>query len=163
MIWVLKIMAFLNNNYKVLYLIYRTLGLLYKFLKNNNMEGLWSTKAEKGFGKFVDDKLSLPAWAEMFDGLVASKGIGWLDDAYSGKLPEVFTAAYIKVGKGFESYEDNGSVKLEDFVSYADVAVIIDGLVDIPKVTDEAEAILFAGILKGLFDVVGNYIKKTEL
>jgi len=33
-------------------------------------------------------------------------------------------------------------------------------LVDIPKVTDETEAIFFAGIMKAIFDVVGKIVDK---
>ena len=159
--FIINIIAFVSKNYKVFLLLYNGLELLYKFLKQENM-GLWSKKAEKGFSQFIDDKLKLPIWAEPFDGMLANYGIGWLDGKYSSKIPSVLQPSYIKIGLAFEQYNSDKKIAIEDLIDVADVANIINALIDIPSMTEEEEGVLMAAVLQGLFTVVKNYIEKKK-
>lgn len=129
-------------------------------------KGLWSKDAEKGFGQFIDDKVDLSkikkvGWAlEMVDGFLVNQAVTFLDDNYSENLPVAFKPTYIKIGKVFEEYKNDKTLVLSDFITPEEIAVILDTLIDIPKITDDVEALLFAGLVKGIFDIVAKVIKK---
>ena len=124
--------------------------------------GLWTKKAEKGFGQFIDDKLKLPFWAEPFDGLLASQAIGWLDGNYSSKMPESVKPVYVKIGQVFEQYSTDKGIKIEDLLGIEELAMFINSLVDIPGMTEEDEGILFQAILQGLFSVIKKFIENKK-
>lgn len=163
---ILSILAHVDKYYKVYYLLYNTIKLIKKQIKTIKMEGYWSKSAEKGASKFADDKIKFKGkfrLLEAFDGIIIGYAISYLDDNFAVKMPEQFVDAYKKIGKAFEKYDDNGKVLLSDFVTSDDVAAIVDGFIDVPKMTDEVEAIMFAATMKGVFDVVANILKKEEV
>lgn len=161
--FILKILSHVDKYYKVYYLLYKSMKFLVtKFKNNKTMEGYWSKEAEKGAGKFFDDKVKSPVWFEPFDGMLATYGASWLDNTYSVKMPEQFVEAYKKIGTAFEKYYVEGEVTLSDFVESGDIATIVDGFIDVPKMTDDTEAIMFAALMKGVFDVVGSILNKEK-
>jgi len=166
MIWISKILSFVSKHHKLIIISYNIIKNLINYLKVMGQKGLWSKDAEKGFSQFIDDKVDLTklgkfGWAfESVDGFLVNQGITYLDNSYSDKIPAAFEPTYIKIGKVFEEYKTNKELILSDFITHEEIAVIVDTLIDIPKVSDETEAIFFAGIMKAIFDVVGKIVDK---
>lgn len=167
MFWLNSILSFVSTHYKLMVVCYKVINNLTIYFKNMGQKGLWSKLGEKGFGQFIDDKIDLSkikkvGWAlELADGFLASQGAAFLDNSYSDKLPVAFKPTFIKIGKIFEEYTVDKNLVFSDFITSEELAVITDTLVDIPKITDETEAIFFSGVMKALFDIVGKAIHKN--
>lgn len=126
------------------------------------MGELFSKKAENGFGKFVDKILKLPAWAEPFDGFLATQLLKFVDSKYGTLIPEKYAVLFAGVNKAFENYDNTGVFEVVDLIVLEDVVSVINTLVDIPSLTEDEEAILFSGVLTGVFQVIKNYLSKPK-
>jgi len=159
---ILKILSFVSKNYKALYLIYKVLKSLLNYFKQNKMDGLISKKGEKGFGKFIDDKLKLPVWFEPFDGFLATQAIGMVDNKLSDKVPDNFKIIFTKLNVIFEKYEDTGTLQFKELVTVEELTEVINTLINIPNMTEDEEAIIISGILTGVFQLIKIYATKEE-
>ena len=115
------------------------------------MAGILTKQQEKVLAGWVDDAIKLKGILELVDGYAARVIISIVDNTGLDKLPEelksdlgeLITAAMNK---------DVGLIKEK-------AALIIDNLIDIPGIDDEAEAILFEGAVK---IIVGAILKLFE-
>lgn len=123
---------------------------------------LFSKKAESGFGKFIDNIIKLPGWAEPFDGFLATQLIKFIDSKYGVLIPDTYAVLFAGVNKAFENYDDTGVFEVVDLIVIEDVVSVINTLVDIPSLTEDEEAILFSGVLTGVFQVIKNYLSKPK-
>lgn len=126
------------------------------------MTELFSKKAESGFGKFIDNIIKLPGWAEPFDGFLATQLLKFIDSKYGALIPDTYAVLFAGVNKAFENYDDTGVFEVVDLIAIEDVVSVINTLVDIPSLTEDEEAILFSGILTGVFQVIKNYLLKAK-
>lgn len=126
------------------------------------MTELFSKKAESGFGKFIDNIIKLPGWAEPFDGFLAAQLLKFIDSKYGTLIPDTYAVLFAGVNKAFENYDDTGVFEVVDLIAIEDVVSVINTLVDIPSLTEDEEAILFSGILTGVFQVIKNYLLKAK-
>lgn len=164
--WLITVLAFVNSNYRAILLMYKIFNKLIKYLNMATEKGYWSKAAEKGCGKFADDKIKIKGAAgviiEAFDGTLATYGIAYLDDNYSKYLPEAFVPAFKKLGLAFEAYSSDSKLDLSTVINPEELAIVLNGLVDVPKMTEDEEAILMAAILQGVFTVLQNTIFKSK-
>jgi hypothetical protein len=126
------------------------------------MTELFSKKAESGFGKFIDNIIKLPGWAEPFDGFLATQLLKFIDSKYGTLISDTYAVLFAGVNKVFENYDDTGVFEVVDLIVIEDVVSVINTLVDIPSLTEDEEAILFSGILTGVFQVIKNYLLKAK-
>lgn len=123
------------------------------------MEGILTKEQEKQFANLLDEVIdftkisSSVVWnfVEMFDGKLFEIGVGYLDDVLADKIPDEFktisgqfvVACIEKDTNGIESYG----------------TVLLNTLIDIPGLTEETEAIFFAGTLKGIIEAIMAFTK----
>lgn len=124
------------------------------------MVELLTKKAEEGIGKFVDNVVKLPVWAEPFDGFIVTQAIRYIDITVADKIPENFRVIFEKINEVFEKYNETGEFNLDEILTVEDLTEVVNTLIDIPSLTEEEEAILFSGFLAGIFQVIKTYIVK---
>lgn len=129
------------------------------------MKGILTKEQEKKFAKLLDQAVDLGKvadkvenkiakialnFSEMFDGYLFEVGITYLDDTLADKIPEdlkttagLFVVSCIE--KDYEGIELHGHI-------------LLNKIVDIPGLTEDTEAIFFAGTLKGIIEAIRTYL-----
>jgi hypothetical protein len=123
-------------------------------------KGILSAAEEKQFAEFLDGLIDFTkfkgvAWkfVEMFDGKLFQVAVEYLDDNLGEKIPAHFkedTNALVKA----VIEKDVDKVQLYS-------ARILNTLIDVPYLTEDAEAILIGAVMEGLVKVIQDWAKKN--
>jgi hypothetical protein len=108
-----------------------------------------NAKQAKALAKTLAD----PKFVEMFDGKLFHVAVDYLDDNLGEKLPAQFkedTNALVKA----VIEKDVDKVQLYS-------ARILNTLIDVPYLTEDAEAILIGAVMEGLVKVIQDWVKKN--
>lgn len=122
-------------------------------------KGILTVAEQKQFGKIADSLIDFTKfkgekrWVNIVLTLMEKKdddiftaAIKFLDDRYGDKLPVDLKPIASGVAKAVLNKDKDALA--------ANSAALIDALVDIPKVSDEAEAVIIAAIVKGILDAL---------
>lgn len=119
-------------------------------------KGILTRDQEKAFAKLVDDSIKAKGLVELFDGYAARSLITLIDDEGIERLnlkPELKNKlgvlADAALSEDIETAETVG-------------AEIINMLVDIPGLDEDAEAVMFEGAVKILVGAVVTALKKKK-
>jgi len=118
------------------------------------MAGILTREQEKVLAGWVDDAIKLKGILELVDGYAARVIITFVDNTGLEKLPEELKVSLSELvtaamDKDIETVETKA-------------AEILDSLLDIPGLDDEAEALLFEGAVKILVGAVLKIFEKKE-
>jgi len=118
------------------------------------MAGILTREQEKVLAGWVDDAIKLKGILELVDGYAARVIITFVDNTGLEKLPEELKVSLSELvtaamDKDIETVETKA-------------AEILDSLLDIPGLDDEAEALLFEGAVKILVGAVLKIFEKKK-
>ena len=124
-------------------------------------KGLLTAEEEKQFGQFIDDLIDFTkfkgvVWnvVEMLDGKLFTAGLTYLDDTLADKIPETLKPA----AKAFVM----AAIEQDWEAVVVHGTELINQLIDIPKISEDNEAIMISGVLQGIVAVVMNFVNKSE-
>ena len=127
--------------------------------KMSEEKGLLTSEEEKQFGSFFDDLIDFTkfkgvVWniVEMLDGKLFTAGITYLDDTLADNIPENLKPA----AKAFVL----AAIELDYEAMVTHGTELLNQLIDIPKITEDNEAIMISGVLQGIVAVVLNFVNK---
>lgn len=119
-------------------------------------KGILTAEQEKKLSELLDNVIKLKGVLELIDGYVFKALITFLDDKFADK---------IKVEIKLKLAELVDAVLAEDVAkAEALAAEVINMLIDVPGLDEEAEGLLFKGIIELLVGVILDWInsKKEE-
>ena len=121
-------------------------------------KGLLTTEQEAQFGVILDELVDFTkfkgfVWKliEPFDHKLFASGIGLLDDTLGDKVPASLKPSAQQFVMAVINKDQEG------IVTYG--TLLLNMLIDIPKLTEEAEAIIIANMLTALVQII--FIKLT--
>jgi hypothetical protein len=118
------------------------------------MAGILTREQEKVLAGWVDDAIKLKGILEIVDGYAARAVISIVDNSGLEKLPEELK---VDLGELVTAAMDKDIELVEE-----KAALVLDSLIDIPGVDDEAEAILFEGAVKIIVGAILKLFEKKE-
>jgi hypothetical protein len=119
-------------------------------------KGILNREQEKAFARLIDDAIKAKGLVELFDGYAARAIIVIVDDELIEKL---------KLAPGLKEKLGNlADAALAENVDDAEVigAAILNMLVDIPGLDEDAEAVMFEGAVKIIVGAVISALKKKK-
>jgi hypothetical protein len=121
--------------------------------KNKVMAGILSNEQEKVLAGKLDDLVKLKGVLELIDGYVFKALLTFLDDNLVAKLGEPIK---VKLGE-LATVLLTAPVDVDKAETIA--SDIINGLVDIPGLDEDAEGLLFKGIIEVIVGAVVKYLE----
>jgi len=125
-------------------------------------KGFLSAAEEKAFAQFLDELIDFSkfkgvVWnfVELVDGKLFLVAVEYLDDTLGDKLPAHFKEDAANLVKSVIA-KDLNSIQLYS-------TRILNTLVDLPYLTEDAEAILIGTVIEGLIKVIQNWLKKQPV
>ena len=116
------------------------------------MAGILTKQKEKVLAGWVDDAIKLKGILELVDGYAARVIISIVDNSGLDKLPDELKESLNKL---VTAAIDKDLQKVE-----AEAIIILDSLLDIPGLDDEAEALLFEGAVKIIVGAIKKIFEK---
>jgi hypothetical protein len=117
-------------------------------------KGILTPEQEKKLAGMLDDIIKLKGILEMIDGLVFKALITFVDDRYADKLKEEIK---LKLAALVDA------VMAEDLPLCEQLAAdIINTLIDIPGLDEEAEGLIFKGVIELLVGVITKWIEDKK-
>jgi len=117
-------------------------------------KGILTPEQEKKLAGMLDELIKLKGILEMIDGLVFKALITFVDDKFADKLKEeikVKLAALVD------------AVMAEDLPLCETLAAdVINSLIDIPGLDEEAEGLIFKGVIELLVGVITKWIEDKK-
>lgn len=117
-------------------------------------KGILTVDQEKKLAELLDNKINLKGFLELVDGYVFKALITFVDDKFADKIKvEVKT----KLAELVDAVLADDVNKAEELA-----AEVINMLVDIPGLDEEAEGLLFKGVIQLLVGVVLDWINSKK-
>lgn len=126
-------------------------------------KGLMTKEVESFFGSLIIDKLPLRGFGRLAAKLGVPMLIRIVDDNYSDKIPEPWrTHAENLIGVVYVSLKDGVVTKEEVDGIISEVTVILNEEIDIPKMDEPSEQLLFQTTLQLIAGFVFHGMQETK-
>jgi len=117
-------------------------------------QGILTTEQEKKLASLLDDAIKLKGILEFVDGFLFKAIIALVDDKYADKLKEEIK---VKLSVLVDAVLANDIVLAETLATD-----LINSLVDIPGLDEEAEGLIFKGIIEILVAAILKWIEGVK-
>ena len=118
------------------------------------MKGILTKEQEQIFAQMIDDAIKAKGFLEVVDGYAAKVVVTLVDDNLLEKLPE---AVKVSLSELADACIDEDVDRAEDVVSD-----LLNALVDVPGLDEEAEGMIFSGAIHLIAGAVKTWIASKE-
>lgn len=117
-------------------------------------KGIFTAEQEKVLAVMVDDAVKLKGFAELIDGYVARIAVTVIDDQLIDKLKAEIKVKLADLATAVLAKEWDTAEEL--------AAEVLDDLINIPGIDDDAESLLFKGFVEVLVAAIQMWIEKKR-
>jgi len=126
----------------------------YLKIKIMQEKGILTVEQEKKLSELLDNVIKLKGFLELIDGFVFKALVTFLDDKFADKIK---VEIKLKLGELVDAVLANDVEKAEVLA-----AEVINMLLDVPGLDEEAEGLLFKGIIQLLVGVILDWINSKK-